>query len=93
MTTQEKIEVMKAHVEGKEIESILYGMAVMSSQEKWTSDSNPSWDWGRKSYRVKPREPRRIWLEEYKNGCTYVNFLKESASGIGKLTEFVEVIK
>lgn len=50
MSTEEKIEIMQACAEGKQIQS----KAVLG--EHWCDDSNPSWDWNHFEYRVK-QEP------------------------------------
>ena len=51
-TLEEKIAVMQAAAEGKEIEmETVYG---------WRYNSNPKWDWVKFDYRVKPEpEPKR----------------------------------
>ena len=89
MTTQEQIAVMQAFADGKEIEFCINA----ESGDRWFPVKDPGWNWFHYTFRVKPRVPRRIWLEEYSNGCHAVFSSKESASGLGKLTEFVEVIK
>lgn len=48
-TIEEKIAVMTAFKEGKEIEFLDDG--------KWLLTSNPAWDWAYRDYRVKP-EPK-----------------------------------
>lgn len=52
MTTQEKIAVMQAFVEGKEIEVKKCGI------EQWVQISRPIWDWGDCEYRIKPEHPK-----------------------------------
>lgn len=49
MTTEEKIEVMKAYIEGKPVQckALKYDICI------WMDDTNPSWDWNNYLYRVK----------------------------------------
>jgi hypothetical protein len=58
-TTAEKIAVMQAYVEGKEIQFC------ESGKETWLDlnlqDSEPRWNWERCDYRVKPK-PREWWF-------------------------------
>ena len=49
MTTEEKIEVMQAYADGKQIEVL--------HENDWCRVINPSWDWKSYDYRVKP-EPK-----------------------------------
>lgn len=46
MTTEEKIAVMQAYVDGKEIESCVTG-------GEWEVNKYPAWTWGTCEYRVK----------------------------------------
>jgi hypothetical protein len=56
-TTRERIEVMQAFVDGKEIQVRERGV------DEWESVSGPSWNWYSNEYRIKP-EPREIWIVE-----------------------------
>lgn len=60
MTTEEQIEVMKAFVEGKEIESKVY------NGEDWTLCKFPFWNWSTCEYRIKP-EPQKPKVRPYKD--------------------------
>ena len=77
MNTEEKIKVMQAFVEGKTIERLRNG--------EWVGfDCEPSWDWYKYSYRIKP-EPKIIYVNEDKGElmschCGYNS--KDIASGI-----------
>lgn len=60
-TLQEKIAVMQAAADGKEIQFRRY------SNLTWI-DTVPEWDWYTYDYRVKPREPKVIYVNEYTTG-------------------------
>lgn len=60
MTTEEMVNVMKAHTEGKKIQ----GKAAMS--EGWWDDANPTWDWNHNEYRIKP-ETDESGYRQYEN--------------------------
>lgn len=49
MTTEEKIRVMQAHIDGEYIEFRIKGEKV------WTDCGNPLWDWQEFEYRTKPK--------------------------------------
>lgn len=81
MTTEEKIEVMKACIEGKQIQC----KAVSYGYDIWLDDSNPLWDWNHCEYRVKPELTYRPYknLEEFKQdivrkygGSSFENILE-----------------
>lgn len=55
MTTQEKIAVMQAHVDGKKVQ---FKLAKASA---WSDCTVPLWGWSEYDYRIKP-EPRRWWI-------------------------------
>lgn len=57
-TLAEKIAVMQAAADGKDIEyrNISAGL--------WAPASTPQWNWTSKDYRVKPAEPLIIWVPE-----------------------------
>lgn len=56
-TTQEKIAIMQAFADGKEIE-----ITPNSHEGIWTLCKEPNWDWPMYDYRVKeePKEPKYI---------------------------------
>lgn len=58
MTTEEKIEVMKAFTEGKTIQQKSY-----NPDDKWTDSEPPLWDWLRYDYRIKPNETCRPYKD------------------------------
>lgn len=62
MTTEEKMEVMKAYIEGKPVQckAVKYDICI------WMDDTNPSWDWNNYVYRVKP-EHKETTYRPYKN--------------------------
>ena len=55
------IAVMTAANEGKTIQ-ILYHDDIDAG---WIDTTRPLWDWRTCDYRVKPAEPRRVWLNVY----------------------------
>lgn len=57
MTTQEKIEVMKAYEDGKTIQS--YDL----EQDKWVNCQNPTWNWLGFDYRIKPEPTYRPYKD------------------------------
>jgi len=79
MTTQEKIEVMKAYAEGKKIQ-VCYDKK--SKWSDWEESFEPAWEWGLNFYRVKPGEKYR----PYKNTDEMVeDFRKKVGMGFPKL--------
>lgn len=58
MTTQEKIEVMKAYEEGKKIQWS------SKANPKWCDcDGEPSWNWNWDEYRIKPESKYRPYKD------------------------------
>ncbi len=63
----------------------------------WTLANNP--DWGNNiRYRIKPREPRRFWINVYHNGSIFGSYLDRTQGCIncrdgGETIEVVEVIE
>lgn len=57
-TLQEKIAVMQAAEAGKEIEWSIKHKAI------WRLATGPCWDWLNYDFRVKPREPRKFYVNE-----------------------------
>lgn len=55
MTIQEKIEVMQAFADGKQIQ-----FKPKTYEHDWIDSKNPDWDWLDKDYRIKP-EPEVIY--------------------------------
>lgn len=68
MTTEEKIKVMQAYLEGKQIQckAVKYDICI------WLDDNNPSWDWNNCEYRIKSEPTYRPYkdieemLEDFK---------------------------
>ena len=60
MTTEEKINVMQAHIDGKTIE--------MKKHEDWVEVTTPEivWDWRHHDYRIK-KDRREFWINMYHN--------------------------
>lgn len=66
-TTKEKIAIMEGYESGGELESRFVSA---NYQSKWTSVTNPVWDWMTHDYRIKPkpRVAREFWLEMHWSG-------------------------
>lgn len=56
--TAERIPVMQAHAEGKQIEVRCHG------EKTWMDAHSPDWNWEWREYRVK-KIPRTFWINEY----------------------------
>lgn len=91
------VAVMQAWKEGKTIQSKLRAQG----KDHWVDVAFPSWDWATFDYRVKPAEPRRVWLNWYptkkcRSSVCY-DSREEAASfaihDIAEQVEFVEVVK
>ncbi len=95
MTTKQKTEVMLAADRGESIEFA----RIASGDDSWMPCKTPTWNWDSFVYRVKPREPRRIFVNEYDRGLGVSVALTEddarSNGGAARLRtiEFVEVLK
>lgn len=75
MTTQEKIEVMQAYEEGKQIQArLLYetiGMTGCYDVIKWEDVQTPTWNWDAWEYRIKP-EPKEPKYRPYKDFAEFL---------------------
>ena len=60
-TVKEKIEVMQAFEDGKQVE------VTISGKSKWFNCGEPTWNWVASDYRVKP-EPVEFWMNLYPDG-------------------------
>lgn len=60
MTTQEKIEVMKAYAEGRKIQ---YRNKDGEFWMDWPYSIEPSWDWFHQDYRIKPENKYRPYKD------------------------------
>lgn len=54
-TTEEKITIMQAFVDGKQIEIFSLSLKI------WVASSNPAWDWLNTQYRIKVTKPSIDW--------------------------------
>lgn len=79
-TTQEKIAVMQAHVDGKKIQ--------IYSNGSWSESYDPRWNWTDFDYRVAP-ELIKIYIYRRKNGDTVIgkNFIRTSDLQLVKTIE------
>ncbi|MCW0413513.1 hypothetical protein NG831_06360 [Xanthomonas sacchari] len=59
-TTAEMIEVMQAFERGEKIEC-----KYLRGNDSWDVLPSPSWNWIECDYRIKAREPRVFWVNEY----------------------------
>ena len=93
------IAVMQAAKEGKAIQR--RSRAHRDIDACWGDAPQPSWNWTYFDYRVKPAEPRRIWVNWYptkkcRSSVCY-DSREEAASfarhDITEQIEFVEVVK
>ena len=90
------IAVTQAFKEGKAIQS--RNRSHRDIDVCWRDDPEPSWDWAAFDYRVKPAEPRRIWVNMYCNRMGFAHASREQADANGgdvstECVEFVEVVK
>ncbi len=75
-TTAEMIEVMQAFERGEEVE---IRWLVRPDWETMIKTSTPVvWNTSTFDYRIKPREPRVIWVNEYSDGG-HVHFTEDDA--------------
>tara|TARA_R110000822_G_scaffold10325_2_gene39163 strand:- start:663 stop:953 length:291 start_codon:yes stop_codon:yes gene_type:complete len=70
-TTAEKIAVMQAYERGEDVEFYNYQL------EKWMgltgpTGMEPEWSWKKYYYRIKPKEPKVIWVWQDSSGRTHV---------------------
>lgn len=94
-TTAEMIAVMQAFERGEEIQCIRLGIV-----DDWVKCATPpyKWNWIGYDYRIKPREPRVIWVNEYRHQQDVVHEDEESArkSAYGAVhiaVKYIEVIE
>jgi hypothetical protein len=90
--TKKAIEVMQAFVDGKTIQ-------IKTAGRWFDTIMNPLWDWYETDYRIKPTEPKEIWVNEYADwnghGCiTEAQALDTAHAGvIRKAVHYREVIE
>ena len=92
------IAVMQAAKEGKALQS---GHRHRPDTDvRWADVSEPNWNWAMFDYRVKPTEPRRVWMNWYptmncRSSVCY-DSREEAASfarhDVTEQIEFVEVV-
>ncbi len=79
-----------AWAEGAEIE------VLQKDDHKWMKLTSPQWNIG-STYRIKPREPRRFWINVYHNGSIFGSYIDRTQGcrncrDGGETIEVVEVI-
>lgn len=94
-TDAEKIEVMQAHLRGEKIE-------YKPPSGNWYVNERPQWDWPQCDYRIAPKVPRRIWVNQI-NNCFFRAWDNEkmaiedsrdyAINPASVAVEFVEVLK
>lgn len=90
-TTQEKIAVMQAFVEGKEIQQRPWRLrigAAPADDKIWEDSLFPSWNWSIIEYRIKP-EPQKLFVI-YNGGGGILRFFSDEVSAARKLQYFQE---
>ena len=92
------IAVMQAAKEGKAIQYRARGNR--GTDENWDDAPSPIWNWATYDYRVKPAEPRRVWVNVYGDCRGFAHASREQAdararAGVERVecVEFVEVVK
>ena len=88
--------VMQAAKEGKAIQS--RHRPHRDIDVCWRDAPKPSWNWSTFDYRVKPAEPRRVWVNTYGNRMGFAYASREQADANAgdvstECVEFVEVVK
>ena len=77
MTTEEKIKVMQAYVDGKQIQTRSNLIKNSLFKSDWVDMSiEPSWDWVINDYRIKP-EPKKPTYRPYKDTDEMIADFKE----------------
>lgn len=92
------IAVMQAAKEGKAIQRRHRTYRDMDGF--WNDADSQRWNWSTFDYRVKPAEPRKVWVNMYGNRMGFAYASREQAdanadAGIYRVecVEFVEVVK
>ncbi len=70
-TVDEMIEVLQAFKAGKVIQ--------FKNGGTWDDLLEPGWNFHDTKYRVKPKEPREIWVNEYRDGSVVAYASKSQA--------------
>ena len=66
-TTADKIKVMEHFEAGGEVD-LLDNPYISQDFYKWHNDPCPDWDWVSNEWRIKPAEPKTIYVNEYRTG-------------------------
>jgi len=61
MNTEEKIEVMTAHINKKPIQMRLSAVSGVGRERTWTHSHRPDWNWTDFDYRIKPEVAVTPW--------------------------------
>ena len=91
-TLKERIEIMQACLDGKEIE-------VLRGNEMWVTINDPSFEWKDTRYRIKP-EPMVIWCNVYNDGMCGIAYTSKADAKLNAdyslektIKKFIEVIE
>lgn len=86
-TLLEKIAVMQAAADGKVIQTDFQRAGT------WVDNPSPTWDWGVCDYRVKPREPKVIYVNEYAHFASAAHLYKDHAIRAANSTVVRKAVK
>ena len=97
MDTKDKIKVMQAYLDGEDI----HIKNTLNNEIVWDSFTclgqvEPIWDWSNFEYRIKPKEPRVLYVIDLGNGeLGSANFLtlKGARNFIDKTTLNYKIVK
>lgn len=86
MTTEEKIKIMQASLEGKEIE-----VALQRDPSYWFLTETPRWNWEAYVYRIKPEQPKPKY-RPFKNIDEAFQATKERKEGAEAMVEKIRKV-
>ena len=93
--------IIQAYKDGKEIEFRSVN-AFTNTNSPWMDCTIPVWDFVRNAYRIKPREPRKLWLLKFPCGTEFMHKEEREVKKVLSyaadefkpfVTEYIEVMK
>ena len=90
--TEAQIKVMQAFADGADIEVTLLKDYLV----KWLYLADPDWNWELSDYRIKPKEPREVWVSFLGAEIDVISYDKsdvENCSASGEAFKFREVLE